>query len=186
MLDEGELCVCQMTAVLELAPSTVSQHLSVLSAGVGCSPTARRASWSSTACGRTAPPPRCCRPLLALFAQGAVASDGPRGRRPPARDSDRDDLRRRARPGGDRRPQGGAHRDPWCPLPLRRQLGAQPDGRGDRPAARRRPPAGPERRLGTLEGQPARRPGAGRDRRRYLGSALEVGRRDRSRDRSTP
>jgi ArsR family transcriptional regulator, arsenate/arsenite/antimonite-responsive transcriptional repressor len=33
MLTSGELCVCQMTAVLELAPSTVSQHLSVLSHG---------------------------------------------------------------------------------------------------------------------------------------------------------
>jgi len=33
MLATGELCVCQMTAVLELAPSTVSQHLSVLSHG---------------------------------------------------------------------------------------------------------------------------------------------------------
>ncbi len=33
MLAEGELCVCQLTAVLELAPSTVSQHLSVLSRG---------------------------------------------------------------------------------------------------------------------------------------------------------
>lgn len=33
MLADGELCVCQMTAVLELAPSTVSQHLSVLSRG---------------------------------------------------------------------------------------------------------------------------------------------------------
>lgn len=33
MLAEGELCVCQMTAALELAPSTVSQHLSVLSRG---------------------------------------------------------------------------------------------------------------------------------------------------------
>jgi DNA-binding transcriptional ArsR family regulator len=33
MLAGGELCVCQMTAVLELAPSTVSQHLSVLSRG---------------------------------------------------------------------------------------------------------------------------------------------------------
>lgn len=33
MLAGGELCVCQMTAVLELAPSTVSQHLSVLSHG---------------------------------------------------------------------------------------------------------------------------------------------------------
>jgi DNA-binding transcriptional ArsR family regulator len=33
MLASGELCVCQMTAVLELAPSTVSQHLSVLARG---------------------------------------------------------------------------------------------------------------------------------------------------------
>lgn len=33
MLAGGELCVCQMTAVLALAPSTVSQHLSVLSRG---------------------------------------------------------------------------------------------------------------------------------------------------------
>jgi len=33
MLPTGELCVCQMTAVLELAPSTVSQHLSVLARG---------------------------------------------------------------------------------------------------------------------------------------------------------
>jgi ArsR family transcriptional regulator, arsenate/arsenite/antimonite-responsive transcriptional repressor len=33
MLATGELCVCQMTAVLGLAPSTVSQHLSVLAHG---------------------------------------------------------------------------------------------------------------------------------------------------------
>jgi len=33
MLAGGELCVCQMTALLELAPSTVSQHLSVLARG---------------------------------------------------------------------------------------------------------------------------------------------------------
>jgi len=33
VLGSGELCVCQMTALLELAPSTVSQHLSVLSRG---------------------------------------------------------------------------------------------------------------------------------------------------------
>jgi len=33
MLATGELCVCQLTAVLELASSTVSQHLSVLSRG---------------------------------------------------------------------------------------------------------------------------------------------------------
>lgn len=33
MLATGELCVCQMTSVLDLAPSTVSQHLSVLTRG---------------------------------------------------------------------------------------------------------------------------------------------------------
>jgi DNA-binding transcriptional ArsR family regulator len=33
MLASGELCVCQMIAVLGLAPSTVSQHLSVLDHG---------------------------------------------------------------------------------------------------------------------------------------------------------
>lgn len=33
MLANGELCVCQMTAVLDLAPSTISQHLSVLGHG---------------------------------------------------------------------------------------------------------------------------------------------------------
>lgn len=30
MLEDGELCVCQITAVLDLAPATVSKHLSVL------------------------------------------------------------------------------------------------------------------------------------------------------------
>ncbi|MEZ5332826.1 MAG: metalloregulator ArsR/SmtB family transcription factor [Thermoanaerobaculia bacterium] len=33
MLATGELCVCQMTAVLGLSPSTVSRHLSVLARG---------------------------------------------------------------------------------------------------------------------------------------------------------
>jgi len=30
MLESGELCVCQITAALDLAPATVSKHLSVL------------------------------------------------------------------------------------------------------------------------------------------------------------
>ncbi|MDX9860157.1 MAG: metalloregulator ArsR/SmtB family transcription factor [Rhodospirillales bacterium] len=30
MLEGGELCVCQITAVLDLAPATVSKHLSIL------------------------------------------------------------------------------------------------------------------------------------------------------------
>ena len=33
MLSDGELCVCQMIAVIGLAPSTVSRHLAVLSRG---------------------------------------------------------------------------------------------------------------------------------------------------------
>lgn len=33
MLEGGELCVCQMTAVVGLAASTVSQHLAVLARG---------------------------------------------------------------------------------------------------------------------------------------------------------
>jgi DNA-binding transcriptional ArsR family regulator len=33
MLRSGELCVCQLTAAIDLAPSTVSEHLSVLSRG---------------------------------------------------------------------------------------------------------------------------------------------------------
>ncbi len=32
MLQAGELCVCQIVEVLELAPSTVSKHLSILAA----------------------------------------------------------------------------------------------------------------------------------------------------------
>ena len=30
MLEDGKLCVCEITAVLDLAPSTVSKHLSIL------------------------------------------------------------------------------------------------------------------------------------------------------------
>ena len=30
LLEDGELCVCQITAVVDLAPATVSKHLSVL------------------------------------------------------------------------------------------------------------------------------------------------------------
>jgi DNA-binding transcriptional ArsR family regulator len=30
MLTSGELCVCQVTEVLQLAPSTVSKHMSIL------------------------------------------------------------------------------------------------------------------------------------------------------------
>ncbi len=32
LLEQGEMCVCQVQAVLELAPSTVSKHLAILKA----------------------------------------------------------------------------------------------------------------------------------------------------------
>ncbi len=32
LLEQGELCLCQLIAVLELSPSTVSKHMSILSA----------------------------------------------------------------------------------------------------------------------------------------------------------
>jgi DNA-binding transcriptional ArsR family regulator len=32
LLEEGELCVCRIVAVLDLAPSTISKHLSLLRA----------------------------------------------------------------------------------------------------------------------------------------------------------
>lgn len=37
-LEEGELCVCQLTELLELAPSTVSKHLAILRGArlIGC------------------------------------------------------------------------------------------------------------------------------------------------------
>lgn len=45
MLEGGELCVCQITAVLDLAPATVSKHLAILRlAGLVLS--RRRARWS--------------------------------------------------------------------------------------------------------------------------------------------
>ena len=73
MLAEGELCVCQMTAVLELAPSTVSQHLSVLSrGGLLADRTERKLVFyrlrEDGAAAALLPP------LLDLFARGAVAS----------------------------------------------------------------------------------------------------------------
>ena len=72
MLAEGELCVCQMTAVLELAPSTVSQHLSVLSRGglVADRKESKRVFYRLREDG---PAAALLPPLLDLFARGAVA-----------------------------------------------------------------------------------------------------------------
>src|SRR3990170_7680319 len=44
MLRSGELCVCQMTAVLQLAPSTVSAHLAELRRG-GCVDERKEGRW---------------------------------------------------------------------------------------------------------------------------------------------
>jgi len=45
MLREGELCVCQVIAVLGLAPSTVSKHLSILS-GAGLVDSRKDGRWA--------------------------------------------------------------------------------------------------------------------------------------------
>ena len=44
MLGPGELCVCQIVEVLELAPSTISKHLSVLS-GAGLVDSRKEGRW---------------------------------------------------------------------------------------------------------------------------------------------
>lgn len=73
MLTGGELCVCQMTAVLELAPSTVSQHLSVLSRG-GLIADRKESKLVFYRLRQDGPAAALLTPLLDLFAQGAVAS----------------------------------------------------------------------------------------------------------------
>jgi len=74
MLAEGELCVCQMTAVLELAPSTVSQHLSVLSRGnlVGDRKDGKLVFYRLRKDGVAA---ALLPPLLGLMAAGAAAKE---------------------------------------------------------------------------------------------------------------
>ncbi len=72
MLAEGELCVCQMTAVLELAPSTVSQHLSVLSRG-GLVADRKESKLVFYRLREDGPAAALLPPLLDLFARGAVA-----------------------------------------------------------------------------------------------------------------
>lgn len=44
MLESGELCVCEITEVLDLAPATVSKHLSVLKAA-GLLDSEKRGKW---------------------------------------------------------------------------------------------------------------------------------------------
>lgn len=45
MLERGELCVCQIVEVLDLAPSTVSKHLTVL-AGAGLVESRKEGRWA--------------------------------------------------------------------------------------------------------------------------------------------
>ncbi len=73
MLAEGELCVCQMTAVLELAPSTVSQHLSVLSRG-GLLADRKEGKLVFYRLRDDGTAAALVPPLLALVSSGAVAS----------------------------------------------------------------------------------------------------------------
>ena len=73
MLAEGELCVCQMTAVLELAPSTVSQHLSVLSRG-GLLADRKEGKLVFYRLRDDGAAASLLPPLLALFAAGDVAA----------------------------------------------------------------------------------------------------------------
>ena len=144
MLAEGELCVCQLTAVLELAPSTVSQHLSVLSRGglVADRKDGKLVFYRLRKDGAAA---RCCRRCSASRPPAPlrrrIARVVTRLRRIPITtlcaaelDLEAVGVRQPAVP-----PPGHRGRDARPALPLRRQLGAQPDGRGHRPRARRRP-----------------------------------------------
>lgn len=72
MLAAGELCVCQMTAVLDLAPSTVSQHLSVLSRG-GLLADRKEGKLVFYRLRDDGAAAALLPPLLALFSTGAVA-----------------------------------------------------------------------------------------------------------------
>lgn len=75
MLAEGELCVCQMTAVLGLAPSTVSQHLSVLARG-GLVAERKQGKLVFYRLGRSGPAAELLAPLLvSLGADPAVRAD---------------------------------------------------------------------------------------------------------------
>jgi DNA-binding transcriptional ArsR family regulator len=78
MLRAGELCVCRIIAVLGLAPSTVSKHLSVLS-GAGLVDSRKEGRWAYYRLPR-GEALTAVKPVLrwlegALEADGAVAKD---------------------------------------------------------------------------------------------------------------
>lgn len=73
MLGSGELCVCQLTAVLDLAPSTVSQHLSVLARG-GLVTERKDGKWVFYRLRRDQAADALLPPLLALLAGDETVS----------------------------------------------------------------------------------------------------------------
>ncbi|MEI7899040.1 MAG: metalloregulator ArsR/SmtB family transcription factor [bacterium] len=79
MLRSGELCVCQVIAVLELAPSTVSKHLSILS-GAGLVDSRKDGRWAYYRLPQGAAL-KVVKPMLrwlggALAADDSIAKDG--------------------------------------------------------------------------------------------------------------
>lgn len=71
-LREGELCVCQIIALLRLAPSTVSKHLSVL-AQAGLVDSDKRGRWNYY---RRPARPRTAARLALEWLDGCLAGEG--------------------------------------------------------------------------------------------------------------
>ena len=67
LLEDGELCVCQITEVLQLAPATASKHLSLLR-GAGLIRSRRDGKWIYYRLP-TNPDPKLAAPALALVGQ---------------------------------------------------------------------------------------------------------------------
>ncbi len=79
-LSRHELCVCQITAVLDLAPSTVSKHLSILY-GAGLVRMKKRGKWvfySIAGAEAPADTPKTVRRLLDLVISSAIGSEAAR------------------------------------------------------------------------------------------------------------
>ena len=76
MLEPGELCVCQIVEVLALAPSTVSKHLSILSAAslVACRKEGRWAYYRLADASGSDPAPALLRWALESLQKDAVVA----------------------------------------------------------------------------------------------------------------
>jgi len=61
-LQRGELCVCQISELFQLAPSTISKHLSILH-NAGLIESRKDERWCFTVCRIKRRPPRCARRL---------------------------------------------------------------------------------------------------------------------------